>query len=226
MDIAEKIGLPLLGLISGWLLAVWKGGRHRTWDSLSSDLDLADKLQDYFPEHAEWLRMSVAARLKGRGISDSRPRMDPWQAVVGIVIVAAGVVGLTVFQGDLVHPASNSDAFGDIFFTVAMLFLVIAGSFLLIRDGVSARFRPPGISDLLMPGYTKKEREQLGDEFKQLHDRAKTLPEPTEISSSDNEGDAESTADTGRSWPARPVRIIGWRRYVDSNSLRRRYGRK
>ncbi|WP_052586027.1 hypothetical protein [Mycobacteroides abscessus] len=194
VDMAEKIGLPLLGLVSGWLLAVWKGGRHRSWDSLGSDLDLADKLENYFPEHAEWLRMSVAARLKGRGISDSRPRMDPWQAVVGICFVAAGFIGTMVFKGDLSHPADKSEAFGNIFFTLAMLFTVVAGSFILVRDGFTARFRPPGISDLLMPGYTKNERKQLGDEFKQLHERAKALPEPTEISPADKEGEAEPTA--------------------------------
>ncbi|SKS50316.1 Uncharacterised protein [Mycobacteroides abscessus subsp. bolletii] len=194
---AEKIGLPLLGLVSGWLLAVWKGGRHRSWESLSSDLDLADKLQVYFPKHAEWLRMSVAARLKGRGISDSRPRMDPWQAVVGICFVAAGFIGTMVFKGDLSHPADKSEAFGNIFFTLAMLFTVVAGSFILVRDGFTARFRPPGISDLLMPGHTKQERKRLGDEFEQLHDRAKNLPNPAEIAPHDSEDDSDSTTERG-----------------------------
>ncbi|EIC63614.1 Uncharacterised protein [Mycobacteroides abscessus subsp. massiliense] len=197
MDTVEKIILPLIALLSGWMLAMWKTSRHRNWDSLSSDLELADKMQDHFPEYAAWLRKSVAVRLKGRAILDSRPRLDLLQAAVGGAFVAAGLGGIAIFSRDASQATSTPDAYGNLFFTLAMLLTVIAGVTVLVRNGLTAAYRVPGVSDLLLPGSTKAERDKLKNEFKQLNSEAKQLPEvklpPNPLSERENSPEPDSS---------------------------------
>lgn len=170
--VVTAVVLPILTLISAWGLAAWTAAsRHRGWDSLKSDLELAEKLQGKFPEHAEWLERWVATRLKGRALSDSRKRRDFRLAAYGLVV--GPMAGLLYLYASVRTFATDEIALGILYLLPTVFFFVAGGA--IVLWGLKSEYRIPGISDLFMSG-SQKARDQLRDQLEDLQKDAGKLP--------------------------------------------------
>jgi len=165
--------LPVLALISAWGLAVWTAAsRHRGWDSLKSDLELAEKLQGKFPEHAEWLERWVAVRLKGRALSDSRKRRDFRLAAYGLVL--GPLAGFLYLYASIRTFATDEVALAILYLVPALFFFLVGG--VIVFWGLKSEYRIPGISDLFMAG-SNKTRDGLRNQLEDLQGDAAKLPD-------------------------------------------------
>ncbi|SKL84218.1 hypothetical protein [Mycobacteroides abscessus] len=170
--VVTAVVLPILTLISAWALAAWRGARHRTWEALSKDLELADKLSAVgLAAHALWLRQSVAIRLKGRAIADSRPRSDLLTGFIGGILTAFGV-GAVWFVRIAAH---QDDAVGVVIGLVMVAINVASGVYLAYQSFKKA-FRVPGLSDFFLQGNTEAV-EGLRGQLKRLHSASTELPD-------------------------------------------------
>lgn len=175
MDVVVNVVLPIVALVSGWALASWTNRRHRNWDALGTDLDLADKLGKHYPEHAQWVRESVAVRLKGRALSESRSRSDFLVAAAGAAIALfGGYCFLAAFTalGKAQDLAGKWLAFGP--FLAAVFFGGMGVYFLC--SGIRNRPRLPGVSELFLPQGSQTQKD-LFDQLGKLHDSAIKLPD-------------------------------------------------
>ncbi len=175
MDVVVQVVLPIVTLASGWALASWNSRRHRNWDALSADLDLADKLKNQYPEHAKWIRDSVAVRLKGRALSDSRFRSDFLVVAVGVLVSLFGGFCLLIGVTSLRHAEERVETWMASGPLVAAVFFVVSGAFM-IFSGIRSSPRLPGVSELFLP-QGKKIQDQLFDQLKILHSNAMNLPD-------------------------------------------------
>lgn len=175
MDVVVNVVLPIATLISGWALASWTNRRHRNWDALGTDLDLADKLDKHYPEHAQWVRESVAVRLKGRALSESRSRSDFLVVAAGAVITLFGgycVLAAFTARGKAQDSADKWLAFGPF---LAAVFFGGMGVYFLV-SGIRNRPRLPGVSELFLPQGTQIQKD-LFDQLGKLHDSSIKLPD-------------------------------------------------
>jgi len=170
--VATAIVLPILTLISAWALAAWRGARHRTWEALSKDLELADKLSAVgLAAHALWLRQSVAVRLKGRAMADSRPRSDLLTGFIGGVLIAFGV-GAVWFVRIAAH---QGDTVGVVIGLVMVIMNVVSGAYL-AYSSLKKAYRVPGLSDFFLQGNTEAVMGLRG-QLKRLHAASAELPD-------------------------------------------------
>ncbi|MFA4084324.1 hypothetical protein ONA92_21740 [Mycobacteroides salmoniphilum] len=170
--LATAVGLPILTLLSGWALAAWRGARHRTWEALSKDLELADKLSTVgLAGHALWLRQSVAIRLKGRAMADSRQRSDLLTGLYGCFFFVIGIATFR-FVGIMSHE-------GDTFGVVIGAFIVIinlVGGGMVAHTGFKKGYRIPGMSDWFLKG-NQEAVQSLRSQLELLHTAAGELPD-------------------------------------------------
>ncbi|MBN7388545.1 Uncharacterised protein [Mycobacteroides abscessus subsp. abscessus] len=175
MDVLVNVVLPLVTLVSGWALASWTNRRHRNWEALGADLDLADKLEKHHPEHARWIRDSVAVRLKGRALSESRSRSDFLVAAAGLFIMLFGgfcvLVAITSFR----QSKESVDRWLTLGPFAAALFFVAIGVFMFV-SGVRTSPRLPGVSELFLSQGTQVQKD-LFKQLGKLHDSAIKLPD-------------------------------------------------
>lgn len=175
MDVFVKAVLPIVTLASGWVLASWNNRRHRNWDALSSDLDLADKLETFYPDHAQWIRDSVAIRLKGRALSESRPRSDFLAVTVGALVCLFGASCLLVAVASFRQAAGVEDKWSSATPFFAGLCIVPMGVAMLV-SGIKSAPRLPGVSELFLP-QERQTQEGLSEQLGRLHRSAIKLPD-------------------------------------------------
>ncbi|KPG34329.1 MULTISPECIES: hypothetical protein [Mycobacteroides] len=170
--VVTAVVLPVVTLLSGWALAAWRGSRHRTWEALSKDLELADKLSAVgLAAHALWLRQSVAVRLKGRAMADSRPRSDLLNGFIGCFFIAAGV-GAFWFVGMM---ARQRDTVG-VIIGIAMVIVMVGSGWALAYFSFKKDYRVPGLSDFFLQGNTEAVMGLRG-QLKRLHAASAELPD-------------------------------------------------
>ncbi|WP_078321960.1 hypothetical protein [Mycobacteroides chelonae] len=175
MDVVVNVVLPIATLISGWALASWTNRRHRNWDALGTDLDLADKLDKHYPEHAQWVRESVAVRLKGRALSESRSRSDFLVAAAGFFITLFGGFCLLVAITSFRQAKESVDRWLTLGPFMAAVFFIALGVFMFV-SGIRNRPRLPGVSELFLPQGTQIQKD-LFDQLGKLHGSAIKLPD-------------------------------------------------
>ncbi|SKW03555.1 hypothetical protein [Mycobacteroides abscessus] len=184
--VVTAVVLPVVTLLSGWALAAWRGARHRTWEALSKDLELADKLSAVgLAAHALWLRQSVAVRLKGRAMADSRPRSDLLTGFIGCILIAAGV-GAVRFVGMMAH---QRDTVG-VVIGLAMVTINVASGAYLAYWSFRKAFRVPGLSDFFLQGNTEAVLGLRG-QLKRLHAASTELPDAIPLDEPDAEAETE-----------------------------------
>ncbi|WP_255801755.1 hypothetical protein [Mycobacteroides abscessus] len=179
------IAVAVVAAVSAWGLAMWRASRHRSWDALSADLDLADKLAEHYPQHADWLRQSVAVRLKGRALSDSRPRADfqlVLTATAQCVFFVAGIMFVLKMRQQTADDFWPADLIVVIAWCLTGVFVPI--SLITIFMGMLIRYRTPGVSKYFQSG-NKTAQLSLVRQLKLVHIGAQALPDALPSPSSD-----------------------------------------
>ncbi|MFA4052640.1 hypothetical protein [Mycobacteroides chelonae] len=173
MEFLEKVVVPLVGIIIGWLLATWAGARHRGWGSLGTDLDLAEKFAKAdLPAQALILRQYAAVRVKGRIMADTRKRRELSTAAPFLLMAPASVLylGFAAYQW-----AQKADMFNTISATFLGV-LLVAGAVSGVRQARKRYFRVPGVSMLALEG-TGDAIARLSAEIEHLNKAAGDLPD-------------------------------------------------